>query len=591
MNTKTILNTLMVLPMAVLLGILVASCSSSDDNISGEQQPQQTTTYKIPVTVGATRNGDEAITRATYDSGERKLNFESGAQLFVSVTISLGTGLQTINTVLDNTPESPSTFTGEIALTDEQLTELDKMGIRYDTADHFFTDVASKGGFVTATLLPKDYATKGNDFLSISDGSLNVNLNKPYAAPAADQDGDSDIDAADAKKLAIEQLSYERATAYVDGTFDLAPQTAIISYSISGLGKNKNYTFAVSDYYNEISGSFTSDNSGNAYLAVAFQPQTDQTYRLKITGYIGIDAADKTLTAGKVYNKTAVAVIEGCLTGQFQVDGSGTNVLFSKGNLRATRTSSSWSWSFAENQWDYVGNAAGNTTVTSSSPFTSSAAGVVVDLFGWVGASSSWTSVNRFGVTSSTTLNNVNGYGNVTGESLKQDWGTLAITNGGQELESSWRTLSSAEWNYILNTRTGATVNSTANARYTLATINTNGTSCNGMILFPDGVVLAAGEATTWGTINAKSDWTTKCTIAQWTALEEKGCVFLPAAGRRTNGTTVTKVNEFGHYWTSTGGLDGSNSYSLHFQPGNLLYNSHNNRNYGMSVRLVRNVN
>lgn len=67
-----------------------------------------------------------------------------------------------------------------------------------------------------------------------------------------------------------------------------------------------------------------------------------------------------------------------------------------------------------------------------------------------------------------------------------------------------------------------ATYNGTSNARYTEATINTDATGINGMILFPDGVTIANGEATSWGNINSNSSWGTKCTSAQWTALEAK---------------------------------------------------------------------
>lgn len=50
-------------------------------------------------------------------------------------------------------------------------------------------------------------------------------------------------------------------------------------------------------------------------------------------------------------------------------------------------------------------------------------------------------------------------------------------------------TLTSAEWTYLFDTReSGSTVFGKSNARYAEATINTDGTGVNGMILFPDGV-------------------------------------------------------------------------------------------------------
>ena len=271
--------------------------------------------------------------------------------------------------------------------------------------------------------------------------------------------------------------------------------------------------------------------------------------------------------------------------GKFSVSAT-QKVSFSKGNLQATWDGSSWTWAFAENQWDYIGNGGGNTMVTSSSPYISGAG--TVDLFGWVGASNTtWTGAAQYGIILSAKQNSSEGYGNVADESLKSDWGN---TMGG-----SWRTLTSDEWGYIFginsgDKRPGSTVNGTDNARYTLATINTDDTGVNGVILFPDGVTIAAGEATSWGAINSNNDYGTKCTSAQWTALAAKGCVFLPAAGQRM-GTTVTGAGSYGHYWSSSPYIDEvQGAYYLVFP---YLYGEpvdFNQRQMGYSVRLVRNV-
>ncbi len=271
--------------------------------------------------------------------------------------------------------------------------------------------------------------------------------------------------------------------------------------------------------------------------------------------------------------------------GQFRVSAT-QKVSFSKGNLQATYDGSSWNWHFAENQWDYIGNGGGNTMVTASSPYISGAG--TVDLFGWVGASNTtWTGAAQYGIILSAKQNSSEGYGNVADESLKSDWGN---TMGG-----SWRTLTSDEWRYIYginsgDKRSGSTVNGTSNARYTLATINTDNTGVNGVILFPDGVTIAAGEATSWGAINSNNDYDTKCTSAQWTALAAKGCVFLPAAGQRM-GTTVTGAGSYGNYWSSSPYIDEvQGAYYLVFP---YLYGEpvdYNQRQMGYSVRLVRNV-
>ena len=183
------------------------------------------------------------------------------------------------------------------------------------------------------------------------------------------------------------------------------------------------------------------------------------------------------------------------------------------------------------------------------------------------------------------TSSNNSDYGTFT------DWGSNAISNGGNEA-GLWRTLSKDEWMYVFginngDKRLGATVGGTSNARWTNATINTDGTGVNGMILFPDGVTFAAGEAT-WGTINAYSSWETKCTTAQWTALENKGCVFLPAAGFLM-GTSQYYFDSSGFYWTSTAeGL--TMAYNAQFSSSVSPSTNDGYRYIRISVRLVYDI-
>ena len=262
---------------------------------------------------------------------------------------------------------------------------------------------------------------------------------------------------------------------------------------------------------------------------------------------------------------------DGMLTGRFTVNAQGKKVAFSQGNLQAVFASagSSCTWRFAANQWDYVGNAAANNSINGNGSV--SAVGSV-DLFGWS--------------TPATTrgIHNSQSSGTYSGDFA--DWGTLAITNGGNTANSGWRTLTKDEWEYLINTRTsGSTVNGTTNARYTHATIRTNVSGVNGVILFPDGVTISADEATAWGTINGGSAWGTRCTAEQWTALAAKGCVFLPAAGYRY-GSGANSVNSQGFYWSSTPS-DSNNSRGVCF------YTNYMNANYSLqkwaahAVRLV----
>lgn len=246
------------------------------------------------------------------------------------------------------------------------------------------------------------------------------------------------------------------------------------------------------------------------------------------------------------------AVKMGQMVGEYTV---GTKVSFAKGNLQAAYNGTAWKWQFAENQWDYVGNAPGNTKVTAAAPFISE--NDTVDVFGWVGASSTWTDVNQHGITSSAATNNTNGYGNVADESLKSDWGTL--------MASGWYTLSKDEWDYILNTRT-VNGGKGSGKSYTL------GQKVNdklGLVIYPDDYT---------GAVYTGTDWET---------FEAAGCVFLPAAGWR-NGTTMNNVNARGFYWTSTPNA-ATGAHRVFFTNSGVNLET-NARNFGFSVRLANNT-
>ena len=93
---------------------------------------------------------------------------------------------------------------------------------------------------------------------------------------------------------------------------------------------------------------------------------------------------------------------------------------------------------------------------------------------------------------------------------------------------------------------------------------------------------------TTAGTVNNVSNWTTKCTTAQWTALEAKGCVFLPAAGYR-NGTTVSSVNSYVCYWSSSY-YNNVSAYYVRILSSSVFPQYSGDRANGRSVRLVHPV-
>lgn len=296
---------------------------------------------------------------------------------------------------------------------------------------------------------------------------------------------------------------------------------------------------------------------------------------------------DVTVSAG-MHNTITLTLGGGNLkyAAKFSVSAA-KQVEFAPGNLQAVIGSgpdatgyiyTASSWKFAEHQWDYIGNAAGNTSL---------AAGTTVDLFGWVGASASYDS---YGLCTNNSSNNAY-YGISKSDALKTDWGSIpgVVSACGD----GWYTLTMDEWKYVISERaSGATVNGTSDARYTYATINTDGTGVNGIILFSDGVTIIRGEATAWGAINNTSAWATKCTTAQWSALESKGCVFLPAAGLRSR-TSVGSVGSMGNYWSGTPYPSGTTvaSYRLSFNSSSINPQYDSYRHAGFYVRLAREIN
>jgi len=304
--------------------------------------------------------------------------------------------------------------------------------------------------------------------------------------------------------------------------------------------------------------------------------ERDVTALLAADGFTVIRSA-RTDNPGGSYTWT-YTVIKNTL-GKFSVSDT-QQVFFSPGNLQATTTDNgtNWTWAFAVHQWDYIGDDVANYSINGDGTVEFNG---TVDLFGWVGSSSSF---EPYGINDNGIPDN---YGSPD-ESLKSDWGNT-ITDG-----YSWRTPSSADWHYLFVSReSGSTVNGTSNARWAHATINSdNGTGgVNGIILFPDGVTIATGEATSWGNINVSSTWAacTKCTIVQWIAFAARGCVFLPAAGNRDGPTVFDVNNTEGYYWSSTTSYS-LYVYSLSFSSDNLTSMNNNQRFLGFSVRLVRDV-
>ena len=266
----------------------------------------------------------------------------------------------------------------------------------------------------------------------------------------------------------------------------------------------------------------------------------------------------------------ADVAINGKLPCAFSVS-STKQVWFSQGNLRATTSNngSSWTWSFAEHQYDYIGSAEANTAINDNGTVSSNG---TVDLFGWS------TAATYYGIHNSISSD-------YSGDFV--DWGTNAITNGGNEA-NAWRTLTKDEWVYLFYTRTSAAT------LFGLGSVN----GVNGTILLPDDWTLPAGASFTASTTQGLADQGSKFynssennffhntyTVEQWSVMEAAGAVFLPAAGDRY-GTDVRSVGSSGYFWSAT--LESTNfAYTLYFNPIFLNPQDEYRRPNGLSVRLV----
>lgn len=254
--------------------------------------------------------------------------------------------------------------------------------------------------------------------------------------------------------------------------------------------------------------------------------------------------------------------IEGTMDGEFSVSYN-KKIYFSKGNLQYQ--ASTGTWRFAENQFDMIGSDNVN--------FSSTYSGWI-DLFDW--GTSGYKGKNPYSYEG--------GYDFIDGSSdiaeTNYDWGVYnAIINGGNQADV-WRTLTYEEWDFLLNYRPNAW------SKNGIATVN----DVKGLILLPDEWTQPSGVTFVSG---ANGDYLqNQYSSSEWDTMEENGAVFLPAAGYcYYNNTDKNNVYSnsypFGDYWSSST-YDNVNAIDLYLY--HTIRLSHLGKDYGLSVRLVRDV-
>lgn len=222
---------------------------------------------------------------------------------------------------------------------------------------------------------------------------------------------------------------------------------------------------------------------------------------------------------------TINAAVQGALPGAFSVSAT-KKVYFSKGNLQYQASTNTWR--FAEQQYTRIG-VNGNNNI--SPTYT-----------GWI----DWFAWGTGNAPTKTSTNDENYY-------TFTDWGVNKISNGGNQA-NLWRTLTKAEWEYLLSGRNNA-VN-----RRSMAIVN----NVAGYIFLPDEWSLPNGIS--FNTAYLQSTYESNVyTLEEWQKLEQNGAVFLPTTAAidvysayGSYVSTYYEGNTYGQmfciYWSSTPG-------------------------------------
>ncbi|MBQ0130023.1 MAG: hypothetical protein KBT57_09330 [bacterium] len=342
-----------------------------------------------------------------------------------------------------------------------------------------------------------------------------------------------------------------------DGAKHFDPLTSVLRLNTSEFGANQSLTMdggnnlmtgdATPSY---TAGSITFTSGDDVQISVIpTTPAGDITLSFSGNGKVGSITVTNGIKAGRIYSKVinnagypihVDANGSGVLQGKFSVSAT-KYVQFSRGNLKATRSSSSsddWKLGFFANQYEYGTYSTGNV-------FTVNDTEMSLFTFGFDTKESSF---NPIGQTSGS-----------------EDWGNEY--NRQYSLPSgTWQTLTGGpggEWWYLLDGRPNA-----AN----LKVFKTVHEHSNCLIILPDDFDLSYMPTST------------ELTDDQWSDLEAKGAVCLPQAGIRVTSTYGTSSNG---YWANNS-YGQSNAYGAFFSGSTVASQGGGCSNYGYSIRLVQ---
>ena len=434
----------------------------------------------------------------------------------------------------------------------------------------------------------------------------------------------------------VSKIVFSCASRNLSGTFTVDANTNITD----GTG-SETLTVKLSDGTNPYI-----DIADGAYIYVILPPLASKDLTMKIyntNGYMTKkEAASATLNRNYIYTNT----ISNITFSEYEIYYSvaaDRKVLFSPGNLqwsaknggttatthRTATGTAAGTWRFAEKQWHIVGgknNHSDNNNTTTDYGSVKDNSGTKcdnkkisstyngwIDLFGWgtSGYHNTADTYNKYYFPYSCTLTGVNstynenGYGpssnisgingNLEGTSANYDWGVFNDiynpSTGQTDVHGTWRTPSKDEWVYLFSTRTTATVNGTANARYCLATVN----SVPGIIVFSDKYIQPSGiAAPTRINEDGYGYATNSYSGDNWTAMEKAGCLFLPANGYRycitsSGSVELWHIYEHVNYWSTTTYTSNiQRAYYLNITGLHVKANADDVKYFGGGVRLIK---
>lgn len=379
------------------------------------------------------------------------------------------------------------------------------------------------------------------------------------------------------------KVGFEKDKVYKEGTLNITSSNVTIAGTTYMTGVDvygTNADFLKMEY---------NTDEGYWYVAVPVSSSiSTKLYFYWETVGGGSESAVRYVTSGQVtLNKGYVYTAGSSRQSPFNADGTSKcyfkvknamtgYVSFSPGNLIGKLVMAGGAhteWQFATSQDYYVGSDNESNIYNPGMPY---------DLFGFGTSDNNYASYN-----SSDEISDYAQY-NLTGGNANDDWGVnngSSIKYGNTSSGTTWRTLTSSEWNYLINNRSGKGALATVNGKHGLILLPDLNASSSPWV-YEDEVAAPRPSFTAGYTSYATNNYTQ----AEWDKLEAAGVIFLPAAGTRygdVDATTTDKISSHGFYWSSTYG-SAYQANALVFTNGSASVTATDNLiSNGCSVRLV----